>query len=121
MKAVLVDNMRLNIELLETFLRLYCPRVNVVGTAESFDEAHEVINKEQPDILFLDTEIFNNTVNELLNSIRQENIYVIIISVYDNYIIERPKYPITGYLLKPIRITELIAVVNKALSDFEPK
>lgn len=114
MNAVLIDDDYLNVELLDNFLKKYCPIVHVVGRADSVEEALAVIAATKPDVIFLDIELHNLTARDVMNSINLENLQIIIISAFEKYALEMHKYPVTDYLLKPLKITDLIAAVNKA-------
>ncbi len=113
MNAVLVDDDELNNELLQNLLRKYCPDVRIVGIADSVELALEVIMNTRPDVLFVDIELHDLTVKDLLNTLDVDNMQVVIISAYDKYALEMHKYQLTAYLLKPLLITDLIAAVNK--------
>jgi len=113
MQAVIIDDERVNIDLLQDLLAKYCPEVQVVGYAENVDQALEVILKQKPDLIFLDIELNHLSARDLLNALDLDRIQVIIVSAYDKYALEMHKYPVADYLLKPVVVTELVAAVKK--------
>jgi two-component system LytT family response regulator len=54
MRAILVDDERANLEILQVLLEKYCPEIKIVATANQVGEAVEVLNLHRPDLLFLD-------------------------------------------------------------------
>jgi two-component system LytT family response regulator len=119
MNAVLIDDDELNNELLQNLLHKYCPAVNVVGIADSVELALEVILNTRPDVLFVDIELHDLTVKDLLNTLDVDNMQVVIISAYDKYALEMHKYQLTDYLLKPLLITDLVSAVNKVQKNID--
>ncbi|MBK7763846.1 MAG: response regulator transcription factor [Bacteroidetes bacterium] len=119
MRAVLVDDDRLNTDLLINLLQKYCPGVLVVGTAETVDEALEVIVAQKPDLLFLDIELHNRSAKDILHSLNLEKMQIILITAFDRYALEMYKFNVVDYLLKPLAITDLISAVNKAFKNIE--
>lgn len=119
MRAVLVDDDKLNSDLLINLLNKYCPGVIITGTAETVDEALEVIVATTPDLLFLDIELHNRSAKDILNSIDLDKIQIILITAFDKYALEMYKFHVVDYLLKPLAITDLISAVNKAFKNIE--
>jgi len=53
-KTVVVDDEKKGRELLINVLKNYCTGIDVVGQAQSANEAYDVISSENPDLIFLD-------------------------------------------------------------------
>ena len=119
MTAVLVDDEELNVELLVNLLTKYCPGVDIVGEAYCVEDALEVIQNANPDVVLLDIELHNKTAKDILNAICLDSIQIILISAFEKYALEMHKYPITDYLLKPILITDLIGAINKVQKNLD--
>lgn len=119
MKAVLIDDDYLNVELLDAFLKKYCPVVTVVGRADCVEEALAVIAATKPDVIFLDIELHNMTARDVMNAINLDHLQIVIISAFEKYALEMHKYPVTDYLLKPLKITDLISAVSKVEKNLE--
>lgn len=113
MKAIIVDDEQSNIDNLVALLKRYCPRVAILAVATDILQAEQLINHHQPDILFLDIQMGENTGFDLLSSLPEKNFEVVFITAYDKYGIEAIKFAALDYLLKPVVIAELVLAVNK--------
>ena len=114
MKAILVDDERSNIDNLAALLKKYCPRVDVLAMATDVFEAEQLIRAHQPDLVFLDIQMGEQTGFDLLSSIKDKNFEVVFITAFDKYGIEAIKFAALDYLLKPVVIADLVLAVNKA-------
>ena len=120
MKALVIDDERLArkelIKLLDEFATM-----NVVGEAANADEAIELIEKHNPDLLFLDIQMPGKTGFELLEML--DNVpKVIFTTAYDEYALKAFEVNALDYLLKPIdpnRLKESIEKIEKQESKPE--
>jgi len=117
MKALVIDDERLArkelIKLLDEFAIM-----NVVGEAANADEAIELIEKHNPDILFLDIQMPDKTGFELLEML--DNVpQVIFTTAYDEYALKAFEVNALDYLLKPIDPDRLKESIDK-LVKIEP-
>ena len=113
MRAVLIDDEISNLENLRTLLEKHCPQVTILATAQSVSEAVDTIEKQLPDLVFLDIQMGDQTGFNVLNMLPSRNFEVIFVTAYDQYGIQAVKFAALDYLLKPIDIEELIIAVNK--------
>ncbi len=114
MRAIIVDDEIANIENLRALLLKHCPQVAVVATAGNNKDAAELINLHQPDLLFLDIQLKDDSGFNLFSLLPQRSFEVIFVTAFDNYGIQAIKFAALDYLLKPVDIDELIAAVAKA-------
>jgi two-component system LytT family response regulator len=91
----------------------YCSNVQVVAEAANGKEALALIQKHQPQLIFLDIEMPVMNGFEMLNAIREKNFHIIFTTAYDQYAIKAIKYAAFDYLLKPIDIEELRLAISK--------
>ncbi len=117
--AVLVDDEPNNIELLTHFLKKYCPRVDVIGQADTKEDAIAIIPQLQPQLLFLDIVLDEGTGFDVLEAINAENIQVIFVTAFDEFAIKAFKYNAVDFVLKPIEIEDLIVAVSSASERLE--
>jgi two-component system, LytTR family, response regulator len=112
-QAVIIDDDAINISLLRGLLKTYCAEIEVVATATNIDDGIKAIYEHQPALLFLDVEIHDQTGFDILAVIGKLKVEVIMITAYDRYAIKAIKFDVADYLLKPIKIDELIRAVEK--------
>ena len=114
MRALVIDDERLArkelIKLLEDF-----PEVEILGEAANADEAFELINSLNPDLLFLDIQMPGKTGFELLEMLDSVP-KVIFTTAYDEYALKAFEVNALDYLLKPIQLDRL----NETITKLEP-
>lgn len=120
-KSLVIDDERLAREELKSVLSDFT-EINVIGEAQNGDEGIEMIQKLQPDLIFLDVNMPGMTGFEMLKKL--ENIpYVIFITAYDEFALKAFEVNALDYILKPIdtdRLTEAIdKLKEKEESEFE--
>ena len=94
-------------------LKDYCPTVNVVAEAENGQEGLEMIQRLQPQLVFLDIEMPGMDGFEMLINIPDKKFHLVFTTAYDQYAIKAIKYAAFDYLLKPIDIDELKETVER--------
>jgi two-component system LytT family response regulator len=94
-------------------LTSYCSNVKILAEASNGKEALALIQKHQPQLIFLDIEMPVMNGFEMLNAITERNFHIIFTTAYDQYAIKAIKYAAFDYLLKPIDIEELRTAVSK--------
>jgi len=118
-RTVVVDDEKKGRELLVKVLKNYCSGIEVVGQAETANQAFEIIQREKPDLIFLDIEMPNGTGFDLLKMFGEISFHVIFTTAYDHYAIKAIKYSALDYLLKPIDIDELQESVAKVQEEMK--
>lgn len=113
-KAVVVDDEINARENLQYLLKEFCKEIEVVSEASNVDEAVKVIEKNKPQIVFLDIEMPQKNGFQLLNEFPEINFQIIFVTAYDMYAIKAFEVAAIDYLLKPIDIDRLKESVNKA-------
>ena len=117
MKTIIIDDERLARNELKRLLEDF-PKIQVVGEAANADEAIELIDEHQPDLLFLDIQMPGKNGFELLEIIEDRVPEVIFTTAYDEYALKAFEYTALDYLMKPIdsgRLAEAIAKVEEEL------
>jgi len=122
MKAIIVDDERLARKELKNLLSKY-PNVEVIGEYDNAEDAINEIEKQKPDLVFLDIHMPGKDGFGVL----EELIYVpqvIFVTAYDEYAIKAFEVNALDYLLKPIQQDRLDEAINKLSvqlqSDKEP-
>lgn len=106
-KAILVDDEEGARDVLENLLLRFCPDVTLIAKCENVLQAVEVINAEQPDLVFLDIEMPNYSGFEIVTFFKEINFKIIFVTAYDQYAIKAFKVAAIDYLLKPVDIEDL--------------
>jgi two-component system, LytTR family, response regulator len=112
-KAIIIDDETKGRVALKQKLHDYCTDVEVTGEAETGAEGIVLIEKMQPQVVFLDIEMPRMDGFQMLQQIPKKNFHVIFTTAYDQYAIKAIKYAALDYLLKPIDIEELKIAVSK--------
>lgn len=120
MKTIVVEDELNNLNLLSHFLKKYCPEVDLVASCQTKDEGVELVNQLNPDLLFLDIVLEENTAFELLEEIEHKDVNVIFVTAFDEYALKAFRYHAVDYLLKPLQIDELVDAV-KRVKEQDPK
>jgi two-component system, LytTR family, response regulator len=121
-KAVIVEDSRLARNELKELIKNH-PEIEIIGEAENVDAGFELINKTQPDLLFLDINMPEKDGFALLEML--DNVPITIFTTaFDEYAIKSFEYNALDYLLKPInpkRFAQAIEKVNSNLIEKEEK
>ena len=115
LKALIVDdefNARNNLKIL---IDEFCPELEIIGLAESAEEARKVIAKEKPDVVFLDIAMPTEDGFSLLKSYEDRSFSVVFTTAYNEYALKAFKENAIDYLEKPISIDDLQKAVQKVL------
>ena len=112
-KAIIVDDEKFCIEVLEELLAAHCPEIEVVSSCQSSEDGMVSIRNHQPEIVFLDIEMPRMNGFDMLKKLLPFHFDVIFTTAYDNYAIRAFKYSALDYLLKPIDSDDLKAAVEK--------
>ena len=113
LKAILVDDEKASRETLRNYLNKYCPDVSVVAEAENIKQGLEVIQKQKPDVVFLDVEMPFGNAFDLLEQVEDVSFETVFVTAYSNYAMQALNFSAAYYILKPIDIDELIKSVEK--------
>jgi two-component system, LytTR family, response regulator len=118
MKAVIVEDETKSRANLQNLLEKYCENVEVVGMAEDIDDAIAMFKNPaiKPDVAFLDINLPNGLIFQVLNHLKNEddiNFDIIFITAYENFMKKACEYACVGYINKPIDPDELKAAVSR--------
>ena len=121
LRTVIVDDEQDAVDFIESISKEYCPNIEIVGKAYSAIEGIEVINKEKPDLVFLDVEMPHGSGFDLLAGFPEKDFDVIFITAFNHYAIRAIKFSAVDYILKPININEFIEAVKRVEQAREEK
>lgn len=112
-RALLIDDESRSLKLLANLLKEYCPQVQIMDTATTVEDAFQLIQLKQPDVIFLDIEMQRETGFDLLNRFSKIPFEIIFTTAFEQYALKAIKFSALDYLLKPIDIEELKFAVSK--------
>ncbi len=114
-RALIIDDEKHSRENLNALIKSYCTQIAVVGETNSAKTAKEMINKLDPDALFLDINMPKVSGFDLLESLTEKDFCVVLVTAHNQYGIQAVKADVVDYLLKPIDILELQAAEKKLI------
>ena len=120
-RVVLVDDEEYPRLLLKELLEESLPEIEIIGDADNADDAYEMIENEEPDLVFLDIAMPEKTGFDLLQMFDHPDFEVIFVTGYDQYALDAFNHFAIGYLLKPIDSSMLTEVVLNAKKRIESK
>lgn len=112
-KSIIVDDELIARNVLDNYLKKYCPVVEVVGQAQHIKEAVPMIRSLQPQLVFLDVEMPFGNAFDILEACQDQRFETIFITAHAEYSLKALNRSAAYYILKPIDITELVTAVNK--------
>ncbi|OFY47856.1 MAG: hypothetical protein A2W85_13745 [Bacteroidetes bacterium GWF2_41_31] len=114
-KTLIVDDEPDAVNFISSIITEYCPELQVIGTANSVKEGVLMIQKENPDLVFLDVEMPHGSGFDLLAQFPKKMFDVVFITAFNQYAIKAIKFSALDYILKPINISEFIAAVVRVV------
>jgi len=116
--AIIVDDEPGAIDVLTILLKKKCSNdVQVVATSNSPKLGKILIEKHQPDLVFLDIEMPGMTGIDLVKSFSNPSFRVVFITAFDAYAVEAFRLSAMDYLLKPVEADDIVRVVEKIKND----
>lgn len=117
--AIVVDDENPSREALSTYIRDFCADVQIVAECDSVKSAYQAIREHQPQLVFLDIEMPNGNGFDLLQLFQKPTFKVIFVTAFSDYAIRAFRFSATDYLLKPVKVDELIEAVEKVKQDLK--
>jgi len=128
LRAVIVDDEPTARRTLQNLIERYTEEVEVVAMAEDVLSAVKVINKTNPDIVFLDVQMPNYSGFSLIDYFEDIQFKIVFTTAYEEHAQKAFLEGASGYLLKPIDIDDLNKsienvkdVIQKEQLDFDIK
>ncbi|MEP1448889.1 MAG: response regulator [Paraglaciecola sp.] len=110
-KALLVDDERLARQELRELLSDF-EGIRIIGEAKNLTEAVNIIEREKPDIVFLDIQLRQENGFDLLEKVRH-SFKLIFVTAFDEFAIRAFEINALDYLLKPVNPKRLQAAIDK--------
>lgn len=122
MKAFIVDDEILSVDLLKVTINTHCRELDIVGEATNINIAYDAITKSNPEIIFLDIEMPGGDGFELLEKLNNQfQFHTVFITAHEQYARHAIRAGAVDYLLKPLEGSELKQTVQRLLSIKESR
>lgn len=113
MNIIIIEDEELAAKRLESMIKSYDEKINVVAKLESVEDAVNWFNENpQPDLVFLDIHLEDDLSFSIFEKLKVTS-PIIFTTAYDEYAIKAFKLKSIDYLLKPINQEELYSAINK--------
>lgn len=118
--AIIVEDMPDALELLKQDIAAQHPEIGLIATAQSVVEAAKVLQKNQPDILFLDIMLGDGTGFDILEIFPDLISKIIFVTASDEYALRAFKFAAIDYVLKPYSHEDLDLAITRAKEQLQP-
>ncbi|MFT4832495.1 MAG: two-component system LytT family response regulator [Psychroserpens sp.] len=109
--AVIIEDEANSREILRNYLAKYCKNVGILGEAATIKDGLVLLEKNNPDIVFLDVEMPYGNAFDLLDQLPDRTFETIFVTAYNQYAMDALNHHAAYYLMKPIDIDELVKSV----------
>lgn len=117
MNIVIIEDEKNAQEVLTNMLSLIDDTFNLKGIAENVNDAILLINKQKPDVVFLDIHLKNGTGFNVLEGLENFRGKIIFTTAYETYAIKAFKFSAFDYVLKPINPQELTKTIKSLKNE----
>lgn len=120
LSAIIIEDMPDALQLLQASLKKNHSDIEVVATAQSVVAAAKVLQKTEPDILFLDIMLGDGTGFDVLEIFPNLKSKIIFVTASDEYAIRAFKFAAIDYVLKPYTDEDLSLAIDRAKQQIKP-
>lgn len=112
--AIIVDDEEKSRKVLKSLLAGFFPEVELLGEAANVEDAYELVEAKNPQLVFLDIQMPRANGFSLLKKYDSVPFEVIFVTSYDKYAINAIKFSALDYLMKPIEVKDLKEAMERA-------
>lgn len=124
-KAIIVDDEKHCIDDVMRLLQKVQDKIVLIGTATNVEDALNLVNEKEPDLVFLDVQLGNKTGFDFLKFFKNIPFEIIFTTAFEKYAIDAFKFSAFDYLLKPIDLevfnNTILRFGNKYNNDHQQK
>jgi two-component system LytT family response regulator len=118
-RVIIIDDELSARNVLSSLLTLSFPFIKIIAFADNLSDGVTLIEKNKPDLVFLDVEMPNYAGYEIVRFFDKINFHIIFITAYNQYAINAFEINAVDYLLKPIERPRLKQAIEKVVSKIE--
>lgn len=115
LKALIVDDEPAALQGLAQLLGLYCPEVEIIGSAQTVEQAMKLLSESDPEIIFLDVQLKEKNGFGLVEQAAAKNCSIVFVSAHSEYAVDAFRVDALDYLLKPVFFKDLQDAVHRAV------
>jgi len=119
--TVIIEDEEKSVLVIKNLTQQFAMDLQLMGTAGSVGQSVELIERESPQLIFLDVQIADGSGFDVLRKFSDRSFEVIFITAHNQYAVEAFRFAATDYLLKPIGIPEFIEAVERACGRIREK
>ncbi len=123
--AVLIDDDKNLREGMKGLLSRFAPAISIIGEADSVATGTALLQKLDPQVVFLDIQLTDGTGFDILEKVTEKNktinSNIVFITAHEQYAIKAFRFSALDFLLKPVDPEELQKVIQKIEAVVEKK
>lgn len=119
-RALIIDDERLARQELRSLVEQF-DSIQIVGESGKPEKALDLIDRENPDLIFLDIQMPGMNGFELLDEIEGKTPEVIFITAYDEYALQAFEVNALDYVMKPVEMDRLQEGIQKITKKIEER
>jgi len=120
-KAIIVDDEKGCVANLKYYINLYCPGLEIVAVAGNAEGMLSVFRDYRFDVAFLDIEIYDSSVFDLIQEVQDVSCEIIFVTAYEQYAVKAFKVDALDYLLKPLTQADVVDCYERIMKRFGRK
>ena len=115
LKAYIVEDNNMNVEILKELIEKYFPNISIIGEATNTKQFVKLLMQNEADIIFLDIELGEQKTSlDILKEFENVDSEIVIISSTEQYALKAlNEHTITSYLIKPINLLNFQKTIQK--------
>lgn len=113
--AILIEDELMPREVLRLKLLDNFKDIEIIAEASNITQGYQLIMENEIDLIFLDVNMPNGSGFQLLKKFNNPSFETIFTTAYEEYALDAFKSLAIGYLVKPIKTSELLKVVQHAI------
>lgn len=118
MRCIIVDDDKISRELIQDYVK-DTEGLELLGVFPSAIEANNFLSKNHVDLIFLDVEMPKMSGMELLKSLDEKPL-IILITSKEKYAVEAFEHEVLDYLVKPVDYARFVKAYQKAKNRLKP-
>jgi two-component system LytT family response regulator len=116
-RAIIIDDEQHCIDKLHNLLEQnQKSKIELLGSFKNVTDGIKAVNNLQPDLVFLDVQINNETAFDFLKKLNAINFDLIFTTAFEKYAVQAFKFSAIDYLLKPIEAEDLNRAIEKLIN-----